>query len=66
LESGCDAVKEQPSTSDGLIINDKDEFMCAGHDTPRNSEWCEENCPKYYHCDTIAWVGDELKAKYGE
>ena len=52
--------------SDGIIINDSDEFMCAEHETPRNSEWCEKNCPGYYHCDTIAWAGDELKEKYRE
>jgi len=44
-----------------IIINDECEFNCSLHDTPRNSEWCEENCERYYNCDTIAWVGDECK-----
>ncbi len=52
--------------SDKIIINDRDEFNCAAYETPRNTEWCEENCPRYYRCDTIAMVNDELKEKYGE
>jgi len=40
-----------------------DEYMCSLHDTPRNFDWCEEHCPKYYSCDTVLWADDELKAK---
>jgi len=30
------------------------------------AEWCEENCERYYHCDTVAQVDDEQKCLDGE
>lgn len=27
---------------------------------------CEQNCDKYYQCDTVALMNDELKLKQGE
>jgi hypothetical protein len=36
-----------------------DSYMCCLHDTPRTSSWCEENCGRYYSCDTVVWAGDE-------
>jgi len=39
---------------------DSVEFKCSLHpDKMLTSEWCEENCPRYYHCDTVAWAMDE-------
>jgi len=39
---------------------DSVEFKCSLHpDKILTSEWCEENCPRYYHCDTVAWATDE-------
>jgi len=40
------------------------EFQCSLHPNGVNGElltpeWCEENCEKYYHCDTVAWAMDE-------
>ena len=36
------------------------EFQCAHHPGKMLApEWCEENCEKYYHCDTVAWAMDE-------
>jgi hypothetical protein len=35
-------------------------FMCCLHDTPRTFDWCEENCDRYYSCDTVAQAGDEV------
>ena len=49
-----------------ILINDKDEFMCCLHDTPRNFDWCENNCEKYYNCDNILWADDECKIKHSE
>jgi len=42
------------------------EFPCSLHDTPRTLDWCEENCPRYYSCDTVAWAQDDLKKINGE
>jgi len=39
------------------------EYMCCLYDTPRTFDWCEENCPKYYSCNTVLWADDELKEK---
>ena len=41
-------------------------YMCCLHETPRNFDWCEENCERYYRCYTVAWAGDELKELNGE
>lgn len=35
-------------------------YMCCLHETPRTFNWCEENCERYYHCDTVVWANDEL------
>ena len=35
------------------------EYMCCLHENPRTFDWCEENCARYYHCDTVAWALDE-------
>jgi hypothetical protein len=37
-------------------------YPCSKHETPRTFDWCEENCENYYHCDTVAWAADDLKA----
>ena len=47
-DSGCDAV------------DDKNSYPCSLHDTPRTFDWCEENCDRYYSCDTVACAGDEV------
>ena len=39
--------------------SDTDNFICCLHDTPRDFCWCEENCARYYSCDTVAWAADE-------
>jgi len=49
-----------------ILINEESEYMCCLHETPRNSEWCIENCPKQSSCDTYAWAGDEQKLLDGE
>ena len=38
-----------------------DGFTCCLHETPRDFDWCENNCGRYYHCDTVAWADDKLK-----
>ena len=48
------------------ILASRDTLWCAAYDEPRIFEWCEENCPKYSSCDTIAWADDELKLLDGE
>jgi hypothetical protein len=48
------------------ILVSRETLRCAAYDTPRSFVWCEENCPKYYTCDTIAWADDELKLLNGE
>ena len=40
-----------------------DEYMCCLYDTPRSLDWCEDNCERYYSCDTVAWANDELREK---
>lgn len=42
------------------------EFPCCLYDDPRTLDWCEKNCPSYYHCDTVAMAIDELKEREGE
>ena len=42
------------------------EYMCCLHDTPRNFNWCEDNCERHYSCGTVAWADDVLKEKEGE
>ena len=42
------------------VTKTNDSYMCCLHETPRTFEWCEENCERYYSCDTVAWAGDEL------
>ena len=46
----------------GYLLEDGNSFMCCSHETARTFQWCEENCGRYYHCDTIAWANDEAKA----
>ena len=38
-----------------------DGFMCCLHGTPREFDWCEDNCSRYYSCDTVALADDEFK-----
>ena len=42
------------------------EFMCGFYETPRNLDWSEDNCERYFRCDTVAWAGDELRDKESE
>lgn len=51
---------------ENTILASRDTLHCAAYDTPRSFDWCEENCPKYSSCDTIAWADDELKLLDGE
>lgn len=36
-----------------------DSFPCCRYETPRTLDWCEENCVRYYSCDTAAAAIDE-------
>ena len=36
-------------------------FMCCLHETPRDPEWCEDHCGRYYKCDTVAMADDALR-----
>jgi len=41
---------------------DSVKFKCSLHPGELlTSDWCEENCERYYHCDTVAWADDEQK-----
>lgn len=51
---------------ENTILASRDTLHCTVYDTPRSFDWCEENCPKYSSCDTIAWADDELKLLDGE
>ena len=35
-------------------------YKCCLHDTPRDLNWCEENCGRYYSCDTVAAALDDI------
>ena len=37
-------------------------IICSLHEDPLTLDWCENNCNKYYICDTVAIV-IELEAK---
>ena len=41
------------------LLRANDGYNCCLHDTPRTFDWCEENCERYYRCDTVAWAMDE-------
>ena len=44
-----------------------DSYMCCLHETLRTFDWCENNCDRYYSCDTVAWAADESNEdKYDE
>jgi len=58
-QAGCDAIEPQGALR-------FDEYMCCLHETPRNFDWCEDNCERYYSCDTVAWADDALKEKEAE
>ena len=51
---------------ENTILASRDTLHCAAYDEPRSFDWCEENCPKYSSCDTIAWANDEHKLLDGE
>lgn len=36
-------------------------YMCCRHETPRNLDWCGNNCERYYSCDTAATALDDEK-----
>lgn len=38
-------------------------YMCCLHETPRDFDWCEDNCWRYYKCSNVAFADDDLKAK---
>lgn len=45
----------------GIVIGRSltvDGFMCCLHGTQRDFDWCEDNCSRYSHCDTVAWARD--------
>ena len=50
----------------GILLEDGNSYMCGMHDTPRVFGWCEDNCSRYYQCDTVACAVDEAKLKDGE
>ena len=54
-------IKSKHNFFENTILASRDTLRCAAYDEPRTFEWCENNCPKYSSCDTIAWAGDELK-----
>ena len=47
-----------------VLVNDKDEFMCTRDNELRTFEWCEENCPRFFSCNTIMNVNDAFVQKY--
>jgi len=51
---------------ENTILASVDTLRCSAYDEPRSFDWCEENCPKYSSCDTIAWAEDESKLLNGE
>ena len=51
---------------ENTILASRDTLWCAAYDEPRSFDWCDENCPKYSSCNTIAWADDELKLFDGE
>ena len=51
---------------ENTILASSDTLQCTAYDEPRTFDWCEENCPKYSSCDTIAWAEDESKLLDGE
>ena len=53
-------------TKEGILLKDGNSYMCCLYDTPRDFIWCEENCERYYKCNTVAWAGDETKEIFGE
>jgi len=55
-------TKEQKRLYRGILLDDGNSYMCCLHETPRIFDWCEDNCIRYYSCDTVAWAGDDLKA----
>jgi len=61
VSASCDAIIHHNHND----LKD-DEYMCCLHETPRTFEWCEENCERYYSCDTVAWANDKWKEKYGD
>lgn len=40
-------------------------FLCCMYEEPRTLDWCEENCGRYYGCDTVALINDIFKAMEG-
>ena len=46
--------------AEGILLPDGS-HMCCHHDKPIFATWCEENCARYYSCDTIAQADDEAK-----
>lgn len=72
----CDFIDEAPERKNGIGFADFYEeikrqmtefsYQCCLHDSPRTLDWCEDNCSKYYRCDTVAMANDELKEMEGE
>ena len=44
---------------DGKGTGAGDNYPCCLHDTLRTFDWCEQNCGRYYRCDTVAQAGDK-------
>jgi hypothetical protein len=47
--------------NEGIVHEADGTYDCCLHDTPRDLDWCEENCQRYYSCDTVAAALDEMK-----
>jgi len=43
--------------------DDDDEYQLTCDGEQKTIEWCEENCPKYHSCDTVAEALDAEKEK---
>jgi len=46
-------------------MND-DEYQLTCNGEPKTIEWCEENCQRYYSCDSIAEALEAEKEKEDE
>lgn len=59
---GCPNCETDGNLMD--LLPDDFGFDCSLHESPRTLDWCENNCPRYYSCDTVASANDEAKELY--